>query len=274
MSNRVLVIIDFFNPSGFSDTPKLAGAALVAARRTAALKVRLRQARVPVIYANDNFGHWQSNFSTLVAICKRLSGEAGQIADMLAPGPGDWSLLKPRHSAFYGTPLEFMLDELGARSLVLTGVMTDSCITMTPLMPTCRISMFGPPETAWLRLRRRKLAPPSFNLSASPERGADRAEVESRAKVAKRTLMRPSFRRGSAGWGSDRFPATAKKCSQCAARTSWGLPRHRRRDHGRKRKADRCPSVRRIGQCPTLVPDATDLLTHEPGGNSTPRAFS
>jgi hypothetical protein len=44
-----------------------------------------------------------------------------------------------------------------------------------------------------LRLRRRKLAPPSFNLSASPERGADRAEVESRAKVAKRTLMRPSF---------------------------------------------------------------------------------
>lgn len=131
MSNRVLIIIDFFNPSGFSDTPKLAGAALVAARRTAALKVRLRQARVPVIYANDNFGHWQSNFSTLVAICKRLSGEAGQIADMLAPGPGDWSLLKPRHSAFYGTPLEFMLDELGARSLVLTGVMTDSCITMT-----------------------------------------------------------------------------------------------------------------------------------------------
>ena len=131
MSNRVLVIIDFFNPSGFSDTPKLAGAALVAARRTAALKVRLRLARVPVIYANDNFGHWQSNFSTLVSICKGLSGEAGQIADMLAPGPGDWSLLKPRHSAFYGTPLEFMLDELGARSLVLTGVMTDSCITMT-----------------------------------------------------------------------------------------------------------------------------------------------
>jgi nicotinamidase-related amidase len=131
MSNRVLIIIDFFNPNGFSETARLAGPALVAARRTAALKVRLRRARVPVIYANDNFGQWQSNFSMLVAICKGLSGEAGQIADMLAPRPADWSLLKPRHSAFYGTPLEFMLDELGARSLVLTGVMTDSCITMT-----------------------------------------------------------------------------------------------------------------------------------------------
>jgi len=103
MSNRVLIIIDFFNPNGFSETPRLAGPALVAARRTAALKVRLRRARVPVIYANDNFGQWQSNFSMLVAICKGLSGEAGQIADMLAPRPADWSLLKPRHSAFYGT---------------------------------------------------------------------------------------------------------------------------------------------------------------------------
>lgn len=32
-------------------------------------------------------------------------------------------------------------------------------------------------------------------------------------------------------------------------------------------------AVRRIGQCPTLVPDATDLLTHERGGNSTLRRF-
>ena len=131
MSKRVLLIIDLFNPDGFSEPPGLAGAALAAARHTAALKMRLRRARVPVIYANDNFGQWQSNFSSLVATCKGLSGEAGQIAQLLAPGPGDWALLKPRHSAFYGTPLDFMLDELGAHSVILTGVMTDSCITMT-----------------------------------------------------------------------------------------------------------------------------------------------
>src|SRR4051812_26125308 len=131
MSKRVLLIIDLFNPEGFSEPPGLAGAALAAARHTAALKVRLRRARVPVIYANDNFGQWQSNFSTLVEICKGLAGEAGKVAQLLAPRPEDWALLKPRHSAFYGTPLDFMLDELGARGLILTGVMTDSCITMT-----------------------------------------------------------------------------------------------------------------------------------------------
>ena len=131
MSKRVLLIIDLFNPEGFAEPPGLAAAALAAARRTAALKRRLRRTRVPVIYANDNFGQWQSNFSKLVATCKGLPGEAGQFAKLLAPAPEDWALLKPRHSAFYGTPLEFMLDELSARSLVLTGVMTDSCITMT-----------------------------------------------------------------------------------------------------------------------------------------------
>src|SRR4051794_33283593 len=125
MSQRVLLIIDFFNPEGFSKTPGLGAATLAAARRTAGLKLRLRRARVPVIYANDNFGQWQSNFSALVASCKGLPGDAGRIAELLAPRPDDWSLLKPRHSAFYGTPLDFMLDEIGARNLVLTGVMAD-----------------------------------------------------------------------------------------------------------------------------------------------------
>ena len=40
-------------------------------------------------------------------------------------------MLKPRHSAFYGTPLQFMLEELRAQTLILTGVSADSCITIT-----------------------------------------------------------------------------------------------------------------------------------------------
>ncbi len=40
-------------------------------------------------------------------------------------------MLKPRHSAFFGTPLEFLLDDLGAKRLVITGLTTDSCIMFT-----------------------------------------------------------------------------------------------------------------------------------------------
>jgi nicotinamidase-related amidase len=40
-------------------------------------------------------------------------------------------VLKPRHSAFFGTPLEFLLDELAVNQLILTGLSTDSCIMFT-----------------------------------------------------------------------------------------------------------------------------------------------
>ena len=40
-------------------------------------------------------------------------------------------MLKPRHSAFYGTPLEFLLSELGTRLLVIAGLETDQCVLCT-----------------------------------------------------------------------------------------------------------------------------------------------
>src|SRR5436190_20323756 len=119
MAKRALLLIDFFNPMDFVGGAALARFALVAAKRAAVLKAALRRARVPAIYANDNFGHWQSEFSTLVGRCAQLRGPPGEIARALTPQPGDLSVLKPRHSAFYGTPLEFLLDELGTRTLIL-----------------------------------------------------------------------------------------------------------------------------------------------------------
>lgn len=50
---------------------------------------------------------------------------------MLEPQPEDLSVLKPRHSAFYGSPLEFLLDELHVRSLIITGLSADICVFAT-----------------------------------------------------------------------------------------------------------------------------------------------
>jgi nicotinamidase-related amidase len=126
-----LLLIDFMNPFDFPNGAALARHALGAARRTAALKARMRARRAPVIYANDNFGRWESDFEAVVAHCANRGGPSAQIARMLAPAPGDRSILKPRHSAFYGTPLEFLLDELQIERLVLTGLAADSCIMFT-----------------------------------------------------------------------------------------------------------------------------------------------
>ena len=126
-----LLLIDFMNPFDYAGAELLAPRAIRAAQNTGRLKARMREARVPVIYANDNFGRWESDFEAVVANCRDRGGASARIAELLAPAAGDRSILKPRHSAFFGTPLEFLLDELGADTLVLTGISADSCIMFT-----------------------------------------------------------------------------------------------------------------------------------------------
>src|SRR6185436_18518818 len=99
----------------------LSRATVRAAVRTAKLKARLRKLGVPAVYANDNFGRWESEFAALVQQCQNAGGDAGRVAQLLAPQRGDRSVLKPRHSAFYETPLEYLLETLRAKAIVLTG---------------------------------------------------------------------------------------------------------------------------------------------------------
>jgi nicotinamidase-related amidase len=130
---RVLLIVDMMNPLRFDGAADLARPALRAATAIAALKRRCAAAGVPTVYVNDHVGRWQSDFAAVVAHCHALGGESAQLAQRLAPGPDDLTLLKPRHSAFYGTPLALLLDQMAARELVLTGVATDLCVMFTAM---------------------------------------------------------------------------------------------------------------------------------------------
>jgi nicotinamidase-related amidase len=40
-------------------------------------------------------------------------------------------VLKPKHSGFYSTSLGLLLDHLGARTLILTGLLADMCVLFT-----------------------------------------------------------------------------------------------------------------------------------------------
>jgi nicotinamidase-related amidase len=130
-SQRVLLLIDFINPLDFPGAEKLAPGALRAARATLKLRERLEREKVAVIYANDNYGVWQSDFHSLVSQCLGRHDASGDIARLLAPRSTDLTLLKPRHSAFYGSPLELLLKEMGAKQLILCGLATDMCVQMT-----------------------------------------------------------------------------------------------------------------------------------------------
>jgi nicotinamidase-related amidase len=45
----------------------------------------------------------------------------------------DYFMFKPKHSAFFGTPLESLLRELGIRRLVLTGITSHQCVLFTAM---------------------------------------------------------------------------------------------------------------------------------------------
>lgn len=122
-----LLLIDFINTLDFDGAQRLAARAVEAARQAAALKRCAVAEGMPVIYVNDSFGDWSGNFARVVAKCE-ASELGAPLADLLRPQEGDRSILKPRHSAFYGTPLEFLLADLAVDSLVLAGLQTHICV--------------------------------------------------------------------------------------------------------------------------------------------------
>ena len=129
--STVLLLVDYINHFHFPRAAELAPRAVRAARATASLKFALTRQGCACVYANDNFGQWRMEFSALVEQCLAQGNASGKIATLLQPAAGDMSVLKPRNSAFYGTPLEFLLDELDASTLVIAGIAVDMCVLAT-----------------------------------------------------------------------------------------------------------------------------------------------
>ena len=84
-----------------------------------------------MIYANDNFGRWRSDFREVVDHCLRDNVRGRPLAELLAPEREDYFVLKPKHSAFYSTTLSLVLEYLKVRRLVLTGFAGDACVLIS-----------------------------------------------------------------------------------------------------------------------------------------------
>ncbi|RDZ28326.1 cysteine hydrolase family protein [Lysobacter silvisoli] len=127
-----LLLVDMINAFDFPGGDALARAALPCARRIAGLKSRMTALGLPIIYANDNYGQWRSDFRQVVATCG--DSELGApLIKLLHPQADDYFVLKPAHSAFHDTPLQALLERLGVSKLVITGIATDSCVLATSL---------------------------------------------------------------------------------------------------------------------------------------------
>jgi len=81
VSRSALILVDMINAYDFPDAEKVAASAQNA---VPVIRELLDDTDGPVIYVNDNFGHWRSNRDDALFV------------------------VKARHSIFYQTPLEYL----------------------------------------------------------------------------------------------------------------------------------------------------------------------
>jgi nicotinamidase-related amidase len=130
-ASAALLLVDVINDLDFPGSRPLIRRAEAMSVRLARLAARARQTLVPVIYVNDNFGQWQSDWRKVVERCERKDSPGRRVVQRLRPAPDDYFVLKPKHSGFFSTTLDLLLRYLGVRTVVLTGIATDICILFT-----------------------------------------------------------------------------------------------------------------------------------------------
>ncbi|MET0386065.1 MAG: isochorismatase family cysteine hydrolase [Polyangiales bacterium] len=127
-----LLLIDVLNSMQFEGSQPFATRAASVGQRIAALKAEAKRVGVPVIYVNDNsHGRWRSDLTTMLKHGFARETPGGPVLRELAPAPDDYVVLKPKHSGFYATPLDTVLQYMRVKRLVLAGFTTDQCVLFT-----------------------------------------------------------------------------------------------------------------------------------------------
>ncbi|CAN3128031.1 cysteine hydrolase family protein [Mycobacterium sp. smrl_JER01] len=146
MSETALLVIDMFNTYTHPDAEQLADSVVPVVRPVAELVARATDREdVDLIYVNDNYGDFTATHAGIVEAA--LQGARPELVRPVVPAPGSRFLTKVRHSAFYATPLDYLLSRLGARRIILAGQVTEQCILYTALDGYVRhYEMVVPPD--------------------------------------------------------------------------------------------------------------------------------
>ncbi len=131
VSGTALLLIDVINDLAFDGSEALVAQAEPMARRLATLKRRATRAGIPSIYINDNFGQWRSDFRQTVAHCTSTRSPGRRVSQRLRPTSRDYFVLKPKHSGFFDTTLDTLLETLRIRRVIVSGIAGNICVLFT-----------------------------------------------------------------------------------------------------------------------------------------------
>ena len=130
-ASTALLLIDVINDFEFENGEQLLKLAMPIGHNIAGLKSLVKNAGLPVIYVNDNFGKWQSDLNKIVSHCLEDGVRGESFVKLVLPDEDDYFVLKPKHSGFYCTSLELVLDHVGATNLILAGIAGNNCVLFT-----------------------------------------------------------------------------------------------------------------------------------------------
>jgi nicotinamidase-related amidase len=132
MSDTALLVVDMLNSYEHEDADALVSSVARIVEPLAGLIDRVRgRDDVELIYVNDNYGDFAATREDIVR--QALDGKHPELVEPILPDQ-DWAFLeKVRHSAFYATPLSYLLTQLDTKQIILTGQVTEQCILYSAL---------------------------------------------------------------------------------------------------------------------------------------------
>ncbi|MFI6477670.1 cysteine hydrolase family protein [Nonomuraea sp. NPDC050663] len=132
MNVTALVVMDMLNSYDHDDADLLAKSVEEVVGPMAAL---IRQAEerddVELVYVNDNHGDFTAGPAELTR--RALEGRRPDLVEPIVPPEGCPFLPKVRHSAFFGTSLEYLLHRKRVDTVVLAGQVTEQCVLYSAL---------------------------------------------------------------------------------------------------------------------------------------------
>jgi nicotinamidase-related amidase len=131
MAKTALIVVDMVQTYDFEDAERLVESVERIVEPLTSLIERAKREAELVVYVNDNFGDWHSERGRLVE--QALSSRHAHLVETIKPSDEALFIVKARHSIFYGTPLDYILDTEKIDELVLTGQVTEQCILYSAL---------------------------------------------------------------------------------------------------------------------------------------------
>jgi nicotinamidase-related amidase len=124
-----LLIIDMINDFDFKHGNMLLEHTKLIIDPILKLKKQMQEKGFPIIYINDHYDLWQADFDKIIDTCKNERN--GQLIETIKPQQDEFFLIKPKHSAFYGTALNTLLKRLKVETLIITGIAGNICVLFT-----------------------------------------------------------------------------------------------------------------------------------------------